>query len=333
MRAAIGRFAAKRERGSVPALGALLLVAALPLLARAQSAGAQGAQSPAPPVELALTFDDLPNHGGLPPGMSRAGVARSLIAALQARRAPPSYGFVNAQGLSEGEDQREVLRLWRAAGYPLGNHAFSHMDLNTHSVAEFEEDVRKNEPILRELMAAADWRFFRFPYLHQGDSEEKRRAVADFLRERGYRVAEVTLNFDDWAYNDPYARCSAKQDASAIEWLKQSYRTRASESLERGRREARALFGREIRHVMLLHNGAFTAAMMPSLLDLLEKDRFEIVELAFAEADPVYASVPARATPDGQTLLDRARHAQASTVSSVGPMPPPPLEKLAALCR
>jgi peptidoglycan-N-acetylglucosamine deacetylase len=318
-------------RRSVPTLGALLLCSTLPLGARGQSARPQAAAERRP--QVALTFDDLPNHAGLPPGITRSDVARSLIAALQAHHAPPSYGFVNAQGLADGADQKEVLRLWRAAGHPLGNHAFSHMDLNTHSVAEFEEDVRKNEPILEEQMTGADWRFFRFPYLHQGDTEEKQRAVADFLHERGYRVAEVTLNFDDWAYSDPYARCVAKQDTAAIDWMKQSSMERAGESLQRGRREAQALFGRDIRHVMLLHIGAFTAKMMPSLLELLEKEGFELTELGFAQADPAYASVPVRASRDGKTLLDRAREAQPGGASSVGPMPAPPLEKLGALCR
>jgi peptidoglycan-N-acetylglucosamine deacetylase len=284
--------------------------------------------------QVALTFDDLPNHGGLPPGVTRSDVARALIAALQERHVPPSYGFVNARGLEDGEDQVQVLSLWRAAGYPLGNHAFSHMDLNDHTVAEFEKDVLAGEPTLRGLMGDADWRWFRFPYLHQGETDEKRRAVAVFLREHGYRVAEATLNFDDWAYTDPYARCSAKGDSAAIEWLKQSYLERAAAAFARGRQEARDLFGRDIPHAMLLHIGAMTAAMMPRLLDLLERERFDVVELAQAAADPVYAAVPERATRDGLTLLEQVRRSRERAASpSAQTAGPPPLEKLAATCQ
>jgi peptidoglycan/xylan/chitin deacetylase (PgdA/CDA1 family) len=75
---------------------------------------------------VALTFDDLPVHGALPPGMSRSDVVRSIIEALRAHRVPPTYGFVNAKGVEDKPDHVEVLRLWRAAGHPLGNHTFSH---------------------------------------------------------------------------------------------------------------------------------------------------------------------------------------------------------------
>ena len=34
---------------------------------------------------------------------------------------------------------------------------------------------------------------------------------------RGYRIAAVTMDFSDWAYNDPYARCAAKGDAKAAD--------------------------------------------------------------------------------------------------------------------
>jgi hypothetical protein len=51
--------------------------------------------------EVALTFDDLPVHGPLPAGMTRLDIANSVIRALQAAHAPPSYGFVNARGLAQ----------------------------------------------------------------------------------------------------------------------------------------------------------------------------------------------------------------------------------------
>jgi peptidoglycan/xylan/chitin deacetylase (PgdA/CDA1 family) len=307
----------------------IILGTALASTSVAAASAADAARS-----QVALTFDDLPNHGGLPPGLTRSDVARTLIAALQQRRVAPSYGFVNAQGLKDGEDQLQVLRLWRAAGYLLGNHAFSHMDLNEHSVDDFENDVLANEPTLREFMAGAVWRWFRFPYLHQGETAEKRQAVAAFLRERGYRIAEVTLNFDDWAYNGPYARCSAEGDAAALEWLKQSYLEQAAAAVEQGRREARDLVGRDIRHVMLLHIGAMTAAMMPRLLDLLERERFDVVELAQAAADPVYATVPEQATRDGLTLLEQLRRARTGDARPTAePTLPRPFEKLAALCQ
>jgi len=134
------------------------------------------------PPKVALTFDDLPAHAALPPGMSRVDVARSVIATLQV----------------EGRD----------------------------------------------------WHWFHFPYLHEGDTPEKRTSVARFLADHGYRVAEVTMSFDDWAYNDPYARCAAKNDLAAIERMKQSYLRRAAQSVSAAQEAARLVYGHDIAHVM-----------------------------------------------------------------------------------
>ncbi len=44
-------------------------------------------------------------------------------------------------------------------------------------------------------MGSRDWHWFRYPFVHQGDTIEKRRAVRTYLREHGYKIAEVTLDF------------------------------------------------------------------------------------------------------------------------------------------
>jgi peptidoglycan/xylan/chitin deacetylase (PgdA/CDA1 family) len=298
------------------------------LLARAPETQARAA---APAARVALTFDDLPTHGPLPPGITRVDVATRIIEILRAHRTPPVYGFINAKALSDRPEDGEVLRLWRAAGFPLGNHAYSHMDLHTHTAEEFQQDVLANEPTLKSLMGGADWHWFRFPYLREGDTPEKHRAVAAFLKDSGYRVAQVTLSFDDYAYNDPYARCLARSDVQGLAWLQESYLNRASASLARGQDAARRLFGRDVGHIMLLHIGAYETVMLPKLLDLLAERGFALTTLEEAEADSAYAaSAEALSRWDGTWLQQLLRARQ-------DPLPPLPADdtfaNLAALCR
>jgi (4-O-methyl)-D-glucuronate---lignin esterase len=290
------------------------------------------AAPPASPARarVALTFDDLPVHSALPEGMSRSDVARSILDALQARHAPATYGFVNAKGLEGPPDHAEVLRLWRAAGHPLGNHTFSHIDLNTNTVEAFEEDALAGEAPLLSLMADQDWHWFRYPYLHEGDTPEKRHAILQFLKDHGYRVAEVTLSFDDYAYNEPYARCLAKNDTAAIDWMKESYVQRAARSLDGGQDAARRVVGRDVAHVMLLHIGAFETVMLPRLLDLLDQRGFQLVTLQEAESDPIYAIDPDQATASGATLLDQVA---ASRKVDLPRTPDDALGRLSQLCR
>jgi len=304
--------------------------AAVIVFAQPQKQQPQKQQQPSGTARVALTFDDLPAHGPIPPGSSRAEIATKIISALRARHAPPVYGFINAADLKEHPDDEQVLRLWREAGFPLGNHAFTHMDLHANTVEAFEQDILANEPTLRRLMDDGDWHWFRYPYLREGDTAAKHRQVRDFLNAHDYRVAEVTLSFDDYAYNEPYARCLAKQDSASIDWLAKSYLTRAADSLTRGQGQARALFGHDISHVMLLHIGGFETIMLPRLLDLLQERGFTLVALDEAERDPDYAMDPD--VPGGWhgTLLDNLQLARHVT---------PPREpesifpKLAAVCQ
>jgi peptidoglycan/xylan/chitin deacetylase (PgdA/CDA1 family) len=303
---------------------------ALALILLAAVAATALAAGPAARTKLALTFDDLPVHGPLPAGTTRADVARSIVATLKAAKAPATYGFVNAKGIQDAPETAEFLDIWRAAGHPLGNHTFSHMDLHTNSVEAFEKDTLANEKTLQASMASNDWHWFRYPYLREGETADKRHAVSAFLKDQGYRVAEVTLSFDDYAYNDPYVRCLAAKDTAGVEWLKKSYANRAAAELKRGRKEARRLYGRAIGHVMLLHVGAFQMVMLPRLMELIDQQGFDLVTLPEAQADPAYtaseADVP---TKGGSTLLDRTRAARGLT--------PPPgddtLAKLSALCK
>ncbi|GIL41166.1 polysaccharide deacetylase family protein [Roseiterribacter gracilis] len=271
------------------------LVVLLPLLA----ASAQAA-----PLEVALTFDDLPSHGPLPPGVTRVDIAKAVLATLQAHKAPYVYGFINGKKIDDVPADVQVLELWHQAGYPLANHSYSHMDLHKHTAAEFLQDVAANEKALHVFMGGQDWQWFRYPYLREGDTLAKRHEVAQALKQRGYRTAEVTLDFDDYAFNEPYARCVARGDTAAIEGLKQLYMERAESQIEAGEVAARKVFGRDIKHVMLLHIGGFEAVMLPRLLDLLQQRGAHLIRLDEAQSDPVYLLDPDQTPKYGGRFTD-----------------------------
>ncbi len=254
--------------------------------------------------KLAITMDDLPLNGTLPPGVTRAETARNVVQILKKRHVPPVYGFVNAKRLEGTPDGAEALKLW-AAAEPVGNHTYSHMDLEANTVEAFERDIEENEPALELLQPTGDWHWLRYPYLREGDTVEKRRAVRAYLKAHGYRIAQVTLDWEDYLWNFAYARCAAKGDQKSIAWLKSSYLSTASEFLDLGREQARLVFGHEINYVLLMHLGAFSSTILPDALDLLKKKGFKLVPLEEAESDPAYDSDPDAGLHDAGTLLDQ----------------------------
>jgi peptidoglycan/xylan/chitin deacetylase (PgdA/CDA1 family) len=254
--------------------------------------GASQGVLPKTPTPLAITVDDLPAHGPLPPGVSRFDVARATIAAFKTQGVIAT-GFVNGSFGAGEPDSPRVLEVWKAAGLPLGNHTFTHGRIDDVGAAAFLADVDRNEPFLK-----GEPRYLRYPYLAEGAEPGLRDAVRAGLASRGYRIAAVTMSFDDYAYNAPYVRCLAQGDKAAVAALEERYLASARADAERARAIVRATQGRDTPQVLLLHIGAFGAHMLPRLLAQYRAEKFEFVALERAQADGFYTSTdPAQPGP------------------------------------
>ena len=254
--------------------------------------------------QVAVTFDDLPVHGAMPPGMTRLEIAQSILKTLKREKLPPVFGFVNGGRGEEDPSSLSVLQTWRRAGQPLGNHTWAHLDLNKESPEEFEAEVLRNEPMLRRLMGKGDWHWLRYPFLHEGDTVEKRRAVRAWLLAHGYKIAEVSMDFEDYLWNEPYARCTAKHDEPSIQKLHDSYLAVADQYYAVFRELAQLVYGRDVKYVLLMHVGAFDARMLPELLALYRATGVQFVSLQDALSDPVYQEDPDIGEPAGGAFLE-----------------------------
>jgi lysophospholipase L1-like esterase len=254
--------------------------------------------------QIAFTWDDLPAHGPLPPGETRVEIIAKIIAALHDGHMPPVYGFLNGLAAEQYPGDVAALEAWRAAGNPLGNHTWSHINLNQNTLQDFETNTIQNEALVSGLMNGADWHWFRFPYLAEGDTPEKKAGVRAFLLQHGYKIAGVTMSFGDYEWNEPYARCIAKGDTKSIELLESSYLSAADDSVFYYRELSQRLFNRDIPYVLLMHVGAFDARMLPRLLELYRSRGFQFVTLERAEQDPFYREDTDLNLPPGPDMLE-----------------------------
>jgi hypothetical protein len=177
-------------------------------------------------------------------------------------------------------------------------------------------------------MPGQDWHWLRYPYLNEGDTKEKYRAVAAFLKQHSYRVAQVTISFGDYAYNAPYVRCMAKNDQAGVEQLKAGYLEGAAESLYQAQADSHLLYGRDLKHVLLLHIGSFETVMFPSLLELLRQRGFQLVTLPQAETDAAYSEEPELTSHWDGTFLEQMMRARNIPESSKSDQRLADLEKI-----
>jgi len=285
---------------------------------------------PLAPLELAITVDDLPAHGDVPEGMSRLEIAQQILAALQGQHAPPVYGFV---GNGEALDQQglEVLKVWRDAGHPLGNHTLHHKDLADSTAAEFIADIAVMEQVLGQFIPdPRAFRMFRYPFLSEGNTIEKRNQVRQYLQQQGYQIAQVTVDYADWAWTDAYMRCVTRHDEQMVHWVREHVVMAARQHVRQAQKVARLVMGRDIKHILLLHVSALNALTLPEILQALEADGVRFITLQTALEDPVYQINPNLPMPDGQTFLEQLVEMKA--VENPYDETEYTVEKLAALC-
>lgn len=291
---------------------------------------ARAADAPARGFDIAITVDDLTAHGSLPPGMSWPGIAESYLATLQAHHVPEAYGFVNALRLKDQPASEPVLGIWRKAGYPLGNHTYSHLGLSqAPSVEAWEGDVKQGEPAIAAHMQGADWHVLRYPFLDAGNTRARHDAALAWLNQEGYRIADVSLSFDDWAYTEAYARCRARGDEAAIAEMKRGYFARVDAGIARMQALSQRVYGRVIPQVLLTHMGAWSAATLPGVMARLDAAGARYVPLDRAQADPAYHE-PSPQAGNGDMMERAAREKHADTA---GLPPVPPTGQLDAMCR
>jgi len=254
------------------------------------------AAAPAADRVVAVTFDDLP----------AGSVAANDVASLRAltgkllgaigERGIPAVGFVNEVKLVATDGGRDVagrtdlLRMWVDAGLELGNHTYSHPDLNRTALASFEADVIEGETVTRRLLEAKGkrLRYFRHPFLHVGDTLEKRRAFESFLAGRGYTVAPVSVDNDEYVYAAVYADALRRGDAAAAKRVGDDYVRYVGEVFTFFEGVSRRTLGRDMRHVLLLHANALNADRFGEAADALGRRGYRFVPLEDALQDAAY---------------------------------------------
>ena len=251
--------------------------------------------------QVAITIDDLP-RGGDATG-SRIEDREMTIKLLTPFKTGsiPLTGFVNE---CHHSDEPDLLSLWAAAGADLGNHTCSHLDLNSTSAEDFEADVVKGERLTTVALGRPP-RFFRYPYLHVGQTPELKQKVEAFIKEKGYLMAPVTLDDEDYAFARVYADklAHAKQEeASRVQDAYVKYMDGIFAFFEH---RSAAVTGHEVKQILLIHASQLNADVMPQLLKMMRGRGYEFISLSEALSDDAYQLEDGYVGPNGISWIHR----------------------------
>jgi peptidoglycan-N-acetylglucosamine deacetylase len=282
------------------------------LLASALLAAAAAAHTGAPPRrEVAVTFDDLPATYGELEDWRR--ITARLLESVK-RNKVPAVGFVNERKLyrrGETDARTDLLRAWLDAGLELGNHTYSHINPQRAPLKEYEEDVVRGETVTRMLLAERGMklRYFRHPFLFTGTTPEYKRGLSEFLAGRGYTVAPVTVDNNDYVFADVYSKAKKRGDAATAKRVADAYVPYMESVFEHFERLSAETFGREVKQTLLLHANEINADRFDELAAMLKRRGYAFVTLEEALKDPAYAE-PDALYKNGVSWLHRWRTAK-----------------------
>ena len=277
-------IAVVRMLAAVCAIGAAVTAAA----AAPASTAAQSAATMTTPSArtVAITIDDLPRGGDNGPrDLTSLTTMTAKLLKPFAEQHIPVIGFVNAGRYADDEPGlRKLLNQWLDAGAQLGNHSYSHPDLNNVPLAQYTADITRGETPLRDVLAARGQKlvYFRHPFLHVGATPENKQGLAQFLSQQGYVVAPVTFDTADYAWAASYLRPEDHARAASgylpyMESVVSFFEQRAVE-----------VVGREFPQILLIHANQLNADQMPELLAMFRRRGYRFVTLQEALRDSAY---------------------------------------------
>ena len=262
--------------------------------------------SPEAARAVAITIDDLPTASLARDTVTQWAITRGILDVLR-RADAPAIGFVNEDKLGAGsarEARVRMLRAWLDAGHDLGNHGYAHLDINDTPLGEYTADIVRGEPVTTQLRGARP-RYFRHPFLHVGNDAAKKAGLEAFLAERGYVAAPVTVDNYDYVFARAYELALDAGAAERATQVADAYVVYMDTVFGFYEAQSRAIVGREIPQVLLLHASRLNADRLDALLALVRRRGYRVVTLEEALRDSVYARASTYAGPAGMTWLHR----------------------------
>lgn len=253
------------------------------------------------PSRVAITVDDLPyvTFGGASPEDGLR-YAESIVSALREHEILAT-GFVIGQNINA--ETRPALQAFADAGHTIGNHSWSHPDYGTLTPDEFLDETRRTDDVLAEWINGP--RYYRFPYLRQGETATKRDAATQILTNLSYQNVPVTIDNDEWQFNADYTEAIADGDTDAAAIIAQNYIAHMQERTTHFQTLAVDELGGDVDHILLVHLNQINADHLGTLLDWYDAQGWTFITVNDALAHPVFSRAELYEGPRGLSQIER----------------------------
>ncbi|REJ77715.1 MAG: polysaccharide deacetylase [Acidobacteria bacterium] len=258
--------------------------------------------------KISVTFDDLPGTHNVSDLKELTAVNAILLSKLKARDLPAAV-FVNERKLyvpGEIDERTAILEKWLDAGHTLGNHTFSHIAINSNSFEAYRDDLIRGETVTRMLLEnrGKKLRYFRHTQLRTGPTDDYRKQLSEFLKRRGYTVAPVTIDNNEYIFATVYENALAENNGKLADRIAVAYVEYMNSVFSHFEDVSREFLNREPAQVLLLHVNRINADHFEKLASMMEKRGYQFVSLDEALKDEAY-SLPEVTSRRGLSWIHR----------------------------
>lgn len=250
--------------------------------------------------EIAITIDDLPLVASQmnTPGNQQRSTERfdRIIAALTEYNAPAT-GFVIGGAIEKG--QWDFLERFHKAGFMIGNHTYSHYNLNQTNAEKYIADIDRADKVLAPLLTEP--KYFRYPYLAEGNKTTKP-LVLDYLTEHHYVIAPVTIDSKDFEFNERLYKVPFRSRDAYMNKLKPQYLAYIWNQTLKAEKRTKNNPGKQI---LLIHANLINSYALGDILQMYKNNGYTFITLEEALKNPAPTlTFPAIEMPIGDHISD-----------------------------
>jgi peptidoglycan/xylan/chitin deacetylase (PgdA/CDA1 family) len=248
---------------------------------------------------VAITMDDFRWQDA--PRLTADERNRALLEALRSENDLKLALFVAGKNV-DNERGKQLLRAWDREGHVIANHTYSHPYYHSRKVTveDYSADILRCEALIKDYRHFK--RLFRFPFLKEGDTADKRDRLRAFLKERGYRTGHVTIDASDWYVDDRLRARLAKDPNADLTAYRDFYLAHIWGRADYYDQLGVRVLGRRVKHTLLVHYNLLNALFLGDLLRMFKAKGWKLTNAEEAFRDPVFEATP-RILPAGESLI------------------------------
>ena len=248
--------------------------------------------------QISLTMDD-PNIY-FESRMKWQEANKRILGALEDRKLKAAL-FVCGKRVDQPEAKGLVAE-WDDAGHLICSHSYSHLMFTDPAINydQFSSDFLRNEPLIAPYRHRTP--FFRYPFLKEGDTAEKRDRFRALLKSNGYKIGHVTVDASDWYVNQRISERLEKDPQVKLEPYRDYLVAHLLDRAAFYRQLSVEVVGREISHTLLVHYSYMNAHFLSDVLQAFERAGWEWIDADRAYRDPIFQREP-RILPAGESLV------------------------------